>query len=126
MLASYPARYSAIAGTSGKIATRLAEVTAKARNLSLDCGSEGTEIDEDLAAEQVGDRRSAAAVGDMHHVDSGRAPEQFPIHMRRAADPRQGHSHLAGIALGVSDQFRTALHRKGWMYHQHAGTPRPH
>src|SRR6516165_12446915 len=34
------------------------------------------------------------------------------------------HRHLAGIALGVSDQFRNTLHRKGWVYHQHAGAAR--
>src|SRR6516225_4294734 len=47
-----------------------------------------------------------AAIGDMHHVDLGHAFEQFPIHVRGTADSRRGDPQLAGVALGISDQFR--------------------
>jgi hypothetical protein len=46
----------------------------------------GGEINPDLAAKQIGERRPPAAIGNVQHVDSRHTLEQLPEHMTGAAD----------------------------------------
>src|SRR6516162_8759331 len=84
---------------------RVILASAKARLIVLlSCSTISTATPRGAA--MIGYRRTAAAIGDMHHVDLGHAFEQFPIHVRGTADSRRGDRQLAGVALGISDQFR--------------------
>ena len=74
-----------------------------------------------LTGDQVGQRRRAAAVGHVHHVDAGHHLEQLARHVDRGAVAGRRHVELAGIGLGVGDQLGDRLDRKRRMDIHHVG-----
>ena len=62
-----------------------------------------------LAAEHVGDRRSRAAIRHVLHLDAGHRHEHFAGQMRGGAGAGRRHVDLAGIGLGVGDEFGDGL-----------------
>ena len=74
-----------------------------------------------LAGDQIGERRRAAAVGHVDHVDAGQHLEQFAGHVDRRAVAGRRHVELAGIGLGVGDQFGDRLDRQRRVHHHHVG-----
>ena len=64
-----------------------------------------------LPGDQIGERRRAAAVGHVDHVDARQHLEQFARHMDRGPVAGGRHVELAGIGLGVGDQFGDRLDR---------------
>src|SRR5258708_5915914 len=72
-----------------------------------------------LPGEQVGQCGRRTAIGYVHHVDAGHYFEQLAGHMRPGAVAGRRHIELAGIRLGIGDEFGDRLRRKRWM-HLHA------
>ena len=64
------------------------------------------------AGDQVGQRRRAALVGHMRHLDAGHRLEQFGRDMRGAAEPGRAVEQFARLRLGVGDEFRDRFHRQ--------------
>jgi hypothetical protein len=67
-----------------------------------------TEEDLYLPAKQVGNRRRAAAIGHVHHIDAGHHFEQLAGHMWRAPGAGRRHMILRG-SLGIGDELRKCL-----------------
>ena len=76
------------------------------------------EHDLHLAGKHIGERRRAAPVGHVLHVDAGQHLEQFARHVDRGSVAGRRHVELAGIGLGVGDQLGNGLDRQRGM-HQH-------
>ncbi len=103
---------SAIVGTSGAEMLRLALVTAIARRRPgfhvLPRGRHRDEHELHLPADRVDDRRSAALVRHVHHVDAGLQLEELARDVRRRADADGRVVELARVRLGVRDQLLDA------------------
>ncbi|MOA14247.1 hypothetical protein D3C78_1343360 [compost metagenome] len=63
----------------------------------------------DLAAEQIGDGRRAALVGNVHAIGAGLLPEQHGREVVGRAIARRGKAHLAGLGLEACDQVGQGL-----------------
>ena len=100
-------------GTSGRSAYRLSSrIAMTLDSAALDEGHHGREAchsHRDLPAEQVRNRRPAAAISDVQHVDSGDFVQHFADEMMRGSVARCAEGDLARIALGVIDQFPDRL-----------------
>ncbi len=70
------------------------------------------EIDRDVAADQIGERRRAAAIGHVRELDAAHHLEQHGAEMDAAADAGGGVVELARILLGERDQLRDAACRQ--------------
>jgi hypothetical protein len=81
----------------------------------------GSEINQHLAAEQVGKRGRLSAIRHVHHVDTRHHLEQLTCHMGRAPNPGRRHGDLARIGFNVSDKFRNRLSWKRWVNYHHVG-----
>ena len=66
----------------------------------------------DLPRQQVLNRRRRAAIGHMHDVDAGGAPEQFCRQMADSSGTGRAVVHFAGIGLGIGDQFLGRIDRQ--------------
>ena len=75
----------------------------------------------DLPADHVGQRRAGRAERHVGDVDAGLAPEQLDGQVRDRADPGRADRDLAGIGLGVGDEFGQRLRRQLRVGHQHLG-----
>ena len=64
-----------------------------------------------LAGQKVDDRRRAALVGNVHHIDSGHHLEHLSSDMIRCARSGRSVIDFAGIGFGISDQI---IDRFGW------------
>ena len=89
-----------------------------------DRGRHGVEHELHLAADQVGHRIARAAVRHVHHVDAGHHLELLARHVDAGADAGRGEVELAGIGLGVGDQFRDGLDRQVVVHDHHVGRAR--
>ena len=69
----------------------------------------------DVAADEVGDRLTAALVGDVLHVDAGHVVEQFTGQVADAGDTRGGETDFFRIGLGVGDELLEVLRRQRGM-----------
>ena len=75
-------------------------------------GGEAQERDLDVAAEQIIDRGSSAAIGDVDDVDAGLLPQELAGKMMRRAGAGRTVMQLAGIGPGISNHIRHGLRRK--------------
>ena len=73
----------------------------------------------DVAAQQVGHRRPAALVGDVHDVELGAHLEEFHGQMLRRARPGRGVGQLARLLAGELDQLAERVRREARMRHDH-------
>ena len=83
-----------------------------------DRGRQRGEIDRDVPADQVGQRRRRTLVGNVGQLHARHRGEQFGAEMDAAADARGRIIQLAGIALGERDQLGDRFRRNGGV-HQH-------
>ena len=81
-------------------------------------GRDRRERHRDMAAEQIGQRRAGALVGNMHQRDAGGAGEIFAGDVAGGAGAGRAEIDLAGIGLGVGDQLGDGFGRKRRMHHQ--------
>ena len=72
-----------------------------------------------MAAQQVGHRRAAALVGNVHDVDAGLQLEQLHAEMLRRPGARRGVGELARLLLGERDQLGQRVRRQAGMRHDH-------
>ena len=90
-------------GTSGNVSERVAVVTASARTLPalmcLDRRGQGAEHHLHLAADQIGQRGRAAAIGHVQHIDAGHHLEQFAGDMDAVPVPPDAMLILPGLAF---------------------------
>jgi hypothetical protein len=84
----------------------LAEVTARPRSGIV-------EHDVDAAGQQVVERGARATIGHVHHVDPGHALEQLAGEMHRGAVAGRCEGHFPRIGLGVGNEFRDRVCRRG-------------
>ncbi len=114
---------SPIVGTSGSDVRALAVGhRERAQRTSLDVLQRirhGVDPGLHPAGEHVGDQRHAAAIRHVHDVGAGRELEQFDRQMADGAGAERAHVDLAGIGLGVGDQFRHRLRRECRRCDQH-------
>src|SRR5262249_36554654 len=68
-----------------------------------------------LTSEQIGHRRSCAAIWDMDHVDLGHHLEKLSGHMGSASRARRRHVDPAAVGVGISNKLRNCLRRKRWV-----------
>ena len=74
-----------------------------------------------LSADRVGDRRRAAAIRHVQHLDAGHALEQRGAQMIGRAGPGRRIGDLAGIGLGVGDELRDRVRRHRRVHHHGVG-----
>ena len=87
------------------------------------------ELDEaeiDMAGDQIGQSERRALVGQVHQLGAGEAHEQFGREVRRGADALRSIIELAGVGLGVGNEFLHGLGRKILPHHQHVRNARHH
>ena len=72
----------------------------------------------DMAANEIVDRLSAAAVGHVLQLDACELGKPFRHNLLLRADPGGRKAH-AGLALGQRDEFRQRVHAERGMYRQH-------
>src|ERR1700726_1052896 len=77
-----------------------------------------------LSAEQIGKRRSPAAIRHMDQINAGHHLEQFAGNMLRASYPARPHVELAGICLGIGDELWKRLDRNRWVHIDYLGRAR--
>jgi hypothetical protein len=59
-----------------------------------------------LPADEVGQSwRNAAAIGDMHHVDTGHRLKEFSIEMWRPPVAARCHADFARVGLGIGNEL---------------------
>ena len=97
-------------------------VTASARSLPAETlamrGRDRRERHRDMPAEQIGQRRAGAFVGNMHQRDAGRAGEIFAGDVAGGAGAGRAEIDLAGIGLRIGDQLGNGFGGKRRMHHQ--------
>ena len=74
----------------------------------------------DLPADQIGQRRSRAAIADEDHIDLGGMNEALADQVIRRADAGMTERHLARILAGVIDKGRQRRNRQGFLDREHA------
>ncbi len=72
-----------------------------------------------MPRDHVRDGRRRAAIRHVHHVDARQHLEQLARHVDRRAVAGGGHVELAGIGLGVGDEFRNGRDRQVLVDHDH-------
>ena len=82
----------------------------------------GTEHHRNLAASEIGRRGSRALVRHVDDVDASRVLEQLAGQVQRRADPGRAIGQLAGIGLGIGDQFGDGFDRQIVVHRQHIKT----
>ena len=80
--------------------------------------AEGVEDDVDAPRDDVGHGGSGAAVGNVGHLDAGAALEQLAGEMGRAAGAGRRERGPAAVLLGIGDELRDRLRRRG-VRHRH-------
>ena len=93
-----------------------------AASLSRTDRCRGTEHHRNLATGEVSRRGCGAFVWHVNDVEAGRALEQLAGQMQRRSDPRRAIGQLAGIGLGIGDQFGNGFHRQIVAHRQHIKT----
>ena len=115
-------------GSSGTKTERLAVVTATALNFpAADLLHRVREIVEHelrVAGEQRLQRRRAALVGDVHHVDMRLGLEQLAGEVAGAAVAAGAERQFAGIRFGVGDQLGHGAEGCRGIDHEHVGRDR--
>ena len=71
-----------------------------------------------MSAQQIGQRRPSALIGNVHQRDAGRTGEIFAGDVVDRADTGGAEIDLAGIGLGIGDQFGDVGSGKRRMHHQ--------
>jgi hypothetical protein len=74
-----------------------------------------------LAAQQVDQGQSRAAIRHVPHVDAGHRFEHFGRDVRDRSDPARSEIEFPGIGLCIGDQFRNAVHRDRRIDLEHVG-----
>lgn len=74
-----------------------------------------------MPAQQIGQRRSGAFIRNMHELDAGGMGEIFAGDMADRACAGGAEIDLAGVGLGISDQFGDGFHGEGRVHHQRIG-----
>src|SRR6266545_5753103 len=64
-----------------------------------------------MTGDRCGNRRAAAAIGDMHQIEPERDFELLAQEMRGRAQSRRGEAELAGVGPDVIDELADALRR---------------
>jgi hypothetical protein len=77
-----------------------------------------------VAGEEVLHQWRAAAVGNVHHLDSGLLLEQFAHDVVHRADAGTAIGELAGILLRVVDELAHVVNRQGRMHGENEGDVR--
>jgi hypothetical protein len=129
VLASKPGTDSATVGTAGSACERRGghrQRTHRAGLDGLDRFGQRTEHDLHLPADQVGERRRAAAIRHMQHVNMGHQLEQLAADMRHASAAARRHADLARVRFGIGDEFRDRLGRQRGSHLHHQGQATDH
>jgi hypothetical protein len=109
--------------TSGSNGKRLALVTASARNRpSATSGSAPSTAHDYLVAKEARHSVRQALIGHMDNIGAGLRLEPFRDEMRRIAVTRGAIIELAGIGLGLRDEFADRARRERRIDDQQLGT----
>src|SRR5262245_8767183 len=89
----------------------------------LDRGRNAGEVELDLPADKIGERRTLAAIRHMDDVEAGHHLEELASDMRSRPDAGRCHADLARIALGIGDELRRGFGRNRWIDLHDEGRP---
>ena len=84
-------------------------------------GRDRGEHHRDMAAEEIGDGRAGALVGNVGELDARHGGEQLAGQMADGADAGRAEVDLARMRLRIGDQLGDRMHRNARMHHQHGG-----